>query len=424
MILLLSILGRTTAPTGTTVYTSAAGLVSDADLSMHSTTYGTDNTTAMQTLLDMGGSASNPLTIYVDGTYSATQLKVKSYTTIICTDNTKGFIQRPTIDKPLVVNYDRTGQGQAAQNRNITIQGGIWNGSGHQANGAQNRNYYGAEGWNQVFQFHGVDNLTLMDCALRNGRTFLAYITNSAGVNVSGCSFFQSPSLPDVARGNEYVYIHDGLKIGGPCSGVTISGVSGYTVDDILSLCPNDGFVPTPGSTAFGWMQTYSPWANYGHVENVLIDGVDIQGSYHGMRLLTVSHHLKNITIKNVSGTAHEFALVCDNYVASNVYYSGGTGGYVDSLTLDNWNIAVTPNTNNTPTAPYSQNGFYFRTLIDQLNFTNITYAGYQAGYPMLRNEGTIGAMYGNNVTVAETTDELSTMIQGTINSKTGNLFV
>jgi hypothetical protein len=431
---ILGVVVSPAAPTGTTFYTSDY-MVSDADLSMHSTTYGTDNTAAMQALLDLGGNAAAPITIYVDGQYSATQLKVKSYTTIICTDNTKGFIQRPSVNLPFVTNYNRTGQGQTAQNQSITIQGGIWNGSGHQVSGAANRAYYGAEGWNQVFQFHGVNDLTLTNCALRNGRTFLCYITNSDGVNISGCSFNQSPSLPDVARGNEFIYIHDGLKFGGNTHNINVTNVSGYTVDDFMSLCPNDGFVPTPGAVSLGWLQVYSPWAIYGNITNVVVDGVTFQSGYHGFRLLTVSHQLQNITIRNVTGTVNQFALVCDNYVPSETYYSGGTSGYCSSLTLENWNITVVPNTTSYPSSSYFNGGFSFNTVIPSLSMEGITYAGYQSGYPAVKtganpalgsaNVCNITTFYANNFSVSGVSDPLTAMdvSSGTITNQTGNVW-
>ncbi len=62
-------------------YLSSHGAVSDAQIGMNSVTFGTDNTAIIQSVLDKAKNA--PVTVYWDGRYSVTGLKIYSNTTII-----------------------------------------------------------------------------------------------------------------------------------------------------------------------------------------------------------------------------------------------------------------------------------------------------------------------------------------------------
>mgnify|MGYP001619908242 CR=1 FL=1 len=86
-------------------FLSQNGAISDADLSEGSVVFGTDNTTAIQNVLDKA--QSEPIAVYWDGKYSVTGLKVYSNTTIIAFEGC-GAILRNNSDKALLENANRS----------------------------------------------------------------------------------------------------------------------------------------------------------------------------------------------------------------------------------------------------------------------------------------------------------------------------
>lgn len=388
---ILGVVTTPAAPTGTTFYTSDY-LVSDADLSMHSTTYGTDNTAAMQAILDNGGNPAAPITIYVNGKYSATQLKVKGHTTIICTEG-NGFIQRPSVAKSLVVNYNRTTMtAPTVTDTDITIQGGIWNGSGHSASGSENRAYHGAEGWQTVFNFVGVNTLTIQNATFRNGRTFLGYLRNVNGATVANNRFEQSPNYAYNASDVSQYLTHDGLKMGWGCYNITGTGnVFQDIKDDALSICPNDAFDPTLGvSETRNDLYFHDPYGGYGRCENISFTTTTFTNCYHGARILTKSHGVHNITIDGLSGDVVDFLLCLDDLYGGYLYTDGTTTPSNGTITLSNVTVTIS---GSVPYYPYQNTGVNINVPVSVLNLTNWNITNSTGGRKVLRTD--IGASFG-----------------------------
>ena len=91
---------------------------------MNSVTFGTDNTAAIQKVLDKA--KKSPITVYWDGKYSVTGLKIYSNTTIIANAGC-GAILRNHSDKSIFMNASQSFGSE--KDSNIVISGGIWNGN-------------------------------------------------------------------------------------------------------------------------------------------------------------------------------------------------------------------------------------------------------------------------------------------------------
>jgi hypothetical protein len=63
-------------------YLSASGAISDAEIGMNSIKFGTDNTSVIQNVLDKA--KNSPITVYWDGRYSVTGLKISKNKTAEC----------------------------------------------------------------------------------------------------------------------------------------------------------------------------------------------------------------------------------------------------------------------------------------------------------------------------------------------------
>ena len=81
------------------------GAISDAEIGMNSVTFGTDNTSVIQAVLNKA--KTSPITVYWDGKYSVTGLKIFSNTTIIANAGC-GAILRNHSDKPLIANANHS----------------------------------------------------------------------------------------------------------------------------------------------------------------------------------------------------------------------------------------------------------------------------------------------------------------------------
>lgn len=398
-------------------YLSKNGGIPDADVSMHSTSLGTDNTAVIKAILDQATSLQ-PIILIVDGGYSADSIRVKSNTTIDIIEG-GGLIQRDGINTSFIANYNRTAG--VIIDSNITIKGGIINGHGHDADGSENRSYRGQKGWNTVFNFRGIKNLKISNVDILNSRTFLSFISNCENVIIENCDGFQSPSIPTIG-GVTFSLIHDAFKFNGPCDFVVFKNNSSYNVDDAVSICSNDGFFPTD-SLCFG-LNLLDSFVSYGDIDNFLVDGFQFRNGYHGFRVLTTADTIKNLIFTNISGITHENLCIIDNF-PSCVYNHGASyvEGYVESLLFNNIDPVIIPNIidNSTGNA-----GIYISTFINEIKINNVNYSGYQSGYPFFRlNTGkTINTLNSTGVKINELQPPQDAYtLTGTITNLRGDVF-
>jgi hypothetical protein len=295
-------------------YTSQEGMVSDADLSMESTTYGSDQTAKMQAILDLAD-GSTPLLVIVEGRYSiSSPLKIKSNTYLVGVTRDCGFILRPNCNHSMLVNYNRSGSAQNDQN--IMVANLTFNGMGWINNVAQQSSKMNADtsvgGYNWMWGFAGVKGLTVRDVTLRNGRSYAAYTTNCSNIVWENVLVEQNP---DSTVGNL-----DGCDFVGSISNLYVKNLSGFTKDDLLGLATSYGWqtnhvmVNDGGVTIDAWYA----YAACGDVVDVLVDGLTFLGGTQGYRIMSVdgTARMDRVTIRNIKGTITQAGnvLLADNF--------------------------------------------------------------------------------------------------------------
>ena len=114
-------------------YLSKNGITDNANLALESNTFGVDQTSKIQAILDKA--LTGRLTVYWDVKCAITQLKIHSNTTIIASIGC-GAIQLTGSNKIMFINYNKNDSSNERRiftqnkNHNIIIDGGIWNQNG------------------------------------------------------------------------------------------------------------------------------------------------------------------------------------------------------------------------------------------------------------------------------------------------------
>ena len=327
-----------------TYYLSSYGVSNTADLLMESTTFGTDQTAKIQNILNKA-TKKNPIIVIWDVKCAITQIRIKSYTTILVNSNC-GAIQITGTNNQMIVNYHKVDSTNNLNNftrrdSNITMIGGIWN-QNASISGVQNQLHNVPSGFNQIMRFSGVVNLNLSNMTLRNGRTYNLYVNNFYKVNAQNIKF-ELPSTV-VSLGN-----HDGFKIGGPGKNLIAINIHGVTRDDMMSVCANDGLKPTTAakldSTSLSEVIngiTYKyPYfdaaATYGALDSIYINNVTFEtGTEYGFRFLATTDTLKNVVLNGLHG--HTKHGIIESTTWPNCYGSGSSNnvGYYKNLTIKN----------------------------------------------------------------------------------------
>ncbi len=263
----------------------------------------TDSTAAIQAVLDQAGPQS-PIHVVVDGRFGVTQLRIGGNTTIEALADC-GFIQLSNSDRPCVWNRNPTTAGIVDEN--ITIIGGTWNFNGFQ-DGEPQQARNGLEGLTMGFKFAGVRNVRVRDVHLINCRTIHSFFWNFYDV------VFENIVM-EMAGDAAAPYNIDGIDFQ---TGrfLTIRNLVATCKDDAINIGANNGFhtTPPPPGEKLG-VSDFEPYACYGPVTDVLIDGVVLKDSeLAGIRLISRDQLVDRVTIRNVTGTTKRNWLIIDNY--------------------------------------------------------------------------------------------------------------
>ena len=302
-------------------YLSAFGAISDADIDKNSTSFGTDNTAIIQSVLDKA--KSNSILIYWDGKYSVTGLTIYSNTKIIAFEGC-GAILRNNSNKCLLSNVSWASAATSFDS-NISIQGGIWNGNGFNdaLTPAQVHDNAG-DGWICAFRFINVKNLTFKDATIYKPRTFSFHAQNVENV------FIQNVRI-DV--GKDAPINCDGLSFVGPDKDVTIRDCVILAKDDHIAF---NADIPLE----LKWDNINNLYRKfYGDITNITIDNVKFEGGLFGIRLLSCKSRIDNVTIRNIHGTTKEYWLIIDNYWQNSFPINNPGDGNIGKIFIENINV-------------------------------------------------------------------------------------
>lgn len=279
---------------------------------------GTDDTAAIQGILDMASDPETGVRLIMDGAALITGLSVYSNTIIECRNPACGFYLADHSDCSIVVNAHQTKTADAQseplhfgmiEDENISLIGGTYNHNcQNQAHDKPRPNSEHVD-FTVTFWFEGVRNLTLRDLTIRDQRTFAALITNWENVNVENVRI----DLPH----KEHAENQDGLHFFGPGRILNIRNLSGNAGDDFLALAPDEA-------------------DQCSSITDVNIDGVHLEDADQGIRMLVRNKgRLDRVNIKNVTGTYRSFGFFIQPFFDDGVDPDGGFGDIIiDTVNL------------------------------------------------------------------------------------------
>lgn len=320
---------------------------SDADLSMYSVSFGTDQTAKLQAILDMA--SSGPIIVIWDGAYSVTGLRVRSNTRIIALPGC-GAILRTASNLPIFRNQNRTIS--TIVDHDIFIDGGIWNG-----NGLNQSSHNSTEGWITEFCFMGIDQLTIKNTIHRNPASFTIFGSNFSNVKLEDIYI-------DV--GNSGTTNMDGIHFNGPGQDIVVKNLVASCRDDAISISPNDGWALGAFGGVYGAGAGVGGFQPYGDIKNVLIDGLTLLPySRNGIRIYSSANRADNYTIRNVKGECINWWLCIDNLVPFQAYNFPPGPGYVGTVLVDGASVNVSA-------SDFHNTHIYVSCNLDQLLLRNI----------------------------------------------------
>jgi hypothetical protein len=302
-------------------YLSQQGCVSDADLSLGSSTFGTDNTTAIQNILN-SASPTNQLTIYWDGRYSVTGLLIKSYTTIIVKEGC-GAILRDNSNKAIFSNENAIPVSMPGvfPDNNISIYGGIWNGNGYRSGIARQIHSNSTYGFVTGIRMYGVKDIIFENLKVINTRTYAVLFHTNENVVVNNLEIYQGDT----------VYVNqDGLDFDGYQNNIIVNGLRAKCGDDAITLntCLLKNNVDAGDYTVY--------FGKSGPATNVDFQNLYFDNSQMGIRLLSGNKLIDNVTIRNVHGICQAYWLIIDNYLQNPAGLEDAGPGNVGNVLIEN----------------------------------------------------------------------------------------
>ncbi len=244
-----------------------------------------DDTAAIQKLLDQGGEVYIP-----HGRYLITR-------PLIIHDNTHLRLARTAVlrlaDHANCSLLDNDGLYRRCTNRNITIDGGIWDGN----HDNQEREWIPDENLPCDYDRYVTNALlVLMVRLVHTEHLTLRNITfkdpTSYAIQIADAKYFTVENITldyDLIKPNM-----DGVHIQGPARFGVIRNIMGDANDDHVALCTNG---------------TTRSEVTRGDIEDIDIDGVYCENGYTGVRLLSCGDTLRNVTIRNVHGQFRFYAV-------------------------------------------------------------------------------------------------------------------
>ncbi len=364
----------------TVYYLSMYGAISDAEIGMNSVTFGTDNTSVIQSVLNKA--KTSPITVYWDGKYSVTGLKIYSNTTIIANAGC-GAILRNHSDKSIFINASQSFN--SAKDSNIVISGGIWNGNYYNPQiprGAQSKGDK-VNGLVACFRFYGVDNLIVRDAILYKPATYALAAANVTHVLYENI-------IVDV--GPDPLINNDGLHIDGNSQYGVIRHCILNTHDDGIGLNADDLYLNWYDKKEGASEKSFYSEACAGPISDILIDDITFNSSLFGIRILSGKSRIDGITIRNIKGYTKGYALVIDNYQHDPGLLTWAGPGNIGTVNVEDFDVAIHPGKENMP----NESCINVSTNVEQLILKNIKRKFFAAGEPTvyIRGKNTvIGSM-------------------------------
>ena len=248
-----------------------------------------DDWAALQSALDEGKGGE----VYIPaGVYRVPHtLTVSSHTNIRADAEARIFHCGSTIKK----RGDFLLSNRAVGDCDININGGIWDGNYDGVNNNKPSELFDPGAWSgATLNFNGVSNLYLSDMRVENSVVYFIRMGNVDEFNIDHIRF----------SAQRLAYNQDGLHFGGGCrNGVVneISAFNGETNDDLIALTADDSLVRLANRTLMR-----AP------IKNIPFSNIHAENCYTAVRMLSVNHAIRNISINNIECGCRHYAINMD----------------------------------------------------------------------------------------------------------------
>lgn len=211
--------------------------------------------------------------------------------------------------------------------RNITVVGGVWDGSYDGENVTKPSNLFDPDGWSgALIGFSRVDGLKLRDMRLQNSTTY--YMRFDRVQN------FEFDNLTFCAK--QLAFNQDGLHFGGGCrNGVVrrIFALDGETNDDLIALNADDSIERIENLDM-----------TRDTIENISFEEIFADNCYTAVRMLSVNNPIRHISFKNVSCGCRIYAVnmdsarYCQTPLFDEADYPDGVGN-IEDISFDGFTV-------------------------------------------------------------------------------------
>lgn len=311
--------GVAAEPPARVIYASQAGAALDSDVL---TGGGHDDTAALQAVLDQA--RSHPLELVMDGAALVTGLTIHSHTSIRCLSSSCGFFLKSQSNRPILINAHRTADPAAILDQDIRLVGGTYNGNGlpddrGNADGNQlksTREY----SFTVALGFYGIADLSATGITILHPRNYALHLANWRHVVLENARVDVG-----VSEGINY----DGVHFNGPGHDACVRNLSVHSWDDALAFNADDQRTENdPGGPNMGGPMSYGvPWLVNGPISDVVVDGLFLDHTLFGLRILSSSSRVDRIAVRNIHGDSRGWAVTVDNFFDNFKSGRGNMGG-------------------------------------------------------------------------------------------------
>ncbi|MCR5264501.1 MAG: hypothetical protein K6D94_11535 [Clostridiales bacterium] len=274
----------------------------DSDVSVGG---GTDDTAALQALLDKAKDGKTGVYLIMDGAALVSHLELYSNTTVECLSKSCGFYQIAGSDTSIITNavqdrYD-------IKTNSVSLIGGTYN------QNCLNQTHDTPAGWTIGIEFYGISDLVVRDVTISEFRTFALTVGGFRNILFENVWFDMKHHM----MGNQ-----DGFHFWGPGQYLTVKNCGGTVSDDIMNIGPDEV-------------------DERSDITDVLVDGLFLDDAEQGVRLLSRGKgRLDRVTIRNVTGQYRSFGFYINPW-----FPSEKCGGDFGNILIENVDLKERPKT-------------------------------------------------------------------------------
>ena len=311
----------------TIIYASSTGARLDSDVR---TGGGHDDTAPLQAALDQA--RSGPLELVMDGPALISGLTLHSHTTIRCVSPACGFFLKKQSNRPLLINAHRTADPAAIIDQDIRLLGGTYNGNGlpdeHGNVDGNQLKFSRAYSFTVALGFYGIAGFTAAGITILHPRNYALHLANWRQVVLEN-------DRVDVGVSEGINY--DGIHFNGPGRDAAIRQLSVHSWDDALAFNADDqAVVNSPAGPTMNSPISYGvPWITNGPITDVDVDGLFLDHTLFGLRVLSTTSRVDRINVRNIHGDSRGWAVTIDNYFGN--FHSGP--GNLGAITIENVDV-------------------------------------------------------------------------------------